>query len=100
MGSIETRPENPKFPLVTAQEEEYSESEDHRMAVRSSKRLGKAKKVEVSIDVGDLKPTPEQVARLKAIVECVVLTWVRADVSDKRLFCLDFNEDQRPCDNQ
>ena len=66
---------NPKFLLVTAPENEYSESEDHRMA---------GQKVEVSISVGDLKPSPEQAARLKALVESQVLTWVKADLYDNR----------------
>ena len=66
------------------------------MAVRRAKRPGKGKNVEVSIGLGALQPNSEQVARLKAYMECQVLTWIRADLNDNRQIVVHFHEQMHP----
>jgi hypothetical protein len=39
--------------------------------------------MEVHINLGSLKATPEQTARLKAYVSNQVVTWVKADLKNK-----------------
>lgn len=67
------------------------------MAVRRPKRSRLIKQVEVEVRVGELTPiTKEQIVRLRAFVECQVLTWARADLNDRTPINVVCNEDMTP----
>jgi hypothetical protein len=49
----------------------------------TKRKSASSKAIQVKIDLGPVKASPEQVNRLKAFLENHVLTWVKSDLKGK-----------------
>jgi hypothetical protein len=49
----------------------------------AKKKAPAPRRIEVDVDLGSLKTTPEQEARLRAHLDSILLTWVKSDLKEK-----------------
>jgi hypothetical protein len=70
-----------------------------RKRAAPKKRAPTPTSVKVDIDLGPVKATPAQIARLKAYVGNQLLTWIKADLKEDNsppIVCEEFHKPPRP----
>jgi hypothetical protein len=62
----------------------------------AKKQVSACDEVKITIDLGPLEATPEQISRLKAYLENQVLTWVKSDLENNTVPPIKADEFRQP----